>query len=506
MVRQYIGARYVPKFIGEYDATMSYEPLSIVQLGNNFYTSKIPVPPGTPVTNSTYWALTGSYNGALNNLQERIDEAYKKLLPFVTPEEYGAVGDGVTDDTTAVHAAAAAAISQRSILYLTKWYKVSGLDLSDLVTGDETPRIYNLHIAGINPNNSGVYLLNDESLGCGFVSNSLVALKLPITHNMILENFAFRVPEGSYCLEIGGGLETTIRNINFGYYGNGIHLHSGGYYHVEDCAINTRTGHFIYIENTETISDTEYLYVENCAIAHAIETYGDSAIITTGNNFLTLMHCDLIGWENAIEFTGTRNSKAFKIIDTQIGTTYILRNRTSFVGVNGIVITDCNINVEHEYMMFDAVNNGIVGGLVFCNNLIYEVPSLTTKTALFDSNRDKYDWYFYGNSYRLAGPWPPYCDLKRTTSISPANIDRQRIFGTAVNATELASGVTITGNVPFTLANGTPLDFKAYATNINSNVPVPLTIDSIAISGGVMTATVSGTVPAGTYITSVSFA
>lgn len=44
MVKQYIGARYVPKFTGEWDAEYSYEPLCIVQVGNNYYTSKIPVP------------------------------------------------------------------------------------------------------------------------------------------------------------------------------------------------------------------------------------------------------------------------------------------------------------------------------------------------------------------------------------------------------------------------------------------------------------------------------
>ena len=58
---QYIGARYVPKFAEplEWNKTRSYEALTIVTYNNDNYTSKIPVPVGTEITNSKYWALTG---------------------------------------------------------------------------------------------------------------------------------------------------------------------------------------------------------------------------------------------------------------------------------------------------------------------------------------------------------------------------------------------------------------------------------------------------------------
>lgn len=107
-VREYIGARYVPKFSdlnnGDWDNQYSYEALEIVKNGNDFYTAKIPVPPGVAISDTTYWALTGNYNGAISTLQQEIDAINATVK---TPELFGAVGDGVTDDTAAINSALA---------------------------------------------------------------------------------------------------------------------------------------------------------------------------------------------------------------------------------------------------------------------------------------------------------------------------------------------------------------------------------------------------------------
>lgn len=71
--RQYIGARYVPKFVGDWDNTTAYEPLSIVLHNNASYTSKKQVPAGVLVTNTQYWVQTGSYNGFIQQLQHDIE-------------------------------------------------------------------------------------------------------------------------------------------------------------------------------------------------------------------------------------------------------------------------------------------------------------------------------------------------------------------------------------------------------------------------------------------------
>lgn len=68
--RQYVGARYVPKIVGEWNKALQYEALSVVtHLGNSF-TSKVAVPANIDITNTNYWVNTGNYNSQV--------EAYRK--------------------------------------------------------------------------------------------------------------------------------------------------------------------------------------------------------------------------------------------------------------------------------------------------------------------------------------------------------------------------------------------------------------------------------------------
>lgn len=79
---QYIGARYVPKFMGTYDNTQAYENMVVVDNGlGTSYISKVPVPAGTPLTDTNYWALYGASNGAIINLQNQIDDMNDGSVP-----------------------------------------------------------------------------------------------------------------------------------------------------------------------------------------------------------------------------------------------------------------------------------------------------------------------------------------------------------------------------------------------------------------------------------------
>lgn len=79
MVRQYIGARYVPKFYenslgtSEWAGGVIYEPLTIVTYNGNSYTSKklVPANIGDPSANPAYWAPTGLYNAQVEALRQQ---------------------------------------------------------------------------------------------------------------------------------------------------------------------------------------------------------------------------------------------------------------------------------------------------------------------------------------------------------------------------------------------------------------------------------------------------
>ena len=81
-IRQYIGARYVPKFIDDpWTDTIQYEELSVVSVGGTSYISGERVPIGTPISDRNYWHIYGASSGAIINLQNQIDDMNDGNVP-----------------------------------------------------------------------------------------------------------------------------------------------------------------------------------------------------------------------------------------------------------------------------------------------------------------------------------------------------------------------------------------------------------------------------------------
>ena len=113
----YVGARYIPRIMGEYNNETTYEALDIVTSGGMGYISRQPVPAGTAVTNKTYWAMWGSGNAAIDALTQRVStnendisaletglqQTNQNLENLVIPWEPASTlkGDGSTDNTAA---------------------------------------------------------------------------------------------------------------------------------------------------------------------------------------------------------------------------------------------------------------------------------------------------------------------------------------------------------------------------------------------------------------------
>ena len=68
----YVGHRYVPKIMGDWDNTQIYEPLSIVQYQGNSFTSRQYVPSGIEITNEEFWASTGNYNAQVEQYRQDV--------------------------------------------------------------------------------------------------------------------------------------------------------------------------------------------------------------------------------------------------------------------------------------------------------------------------------------------------------------------------------------------------------------------------------------------------
>lgn len=103
-MRQYVGARYVPKFFEnpnthdtQWLSGASYEALTIVTYLNNTYTSKKPVPAsvGSPADNPAYWAVTGNYNAQVQEYHEEVENAIADMHDSMETFE-----ENLTEDNT----------------------------------------------------------------------------------------------------------------------------------------------------------------------------------------------------------------------------------------------------------------------------------------------------------------------------------------------------------------------------------------------------------------------
>lgn len=124
-VREYIGARYVPLFMGEWDATATYEPLSIVTYQGNSYTSRQSVPVGILPTNETFWALTGNYNAQIEAYRDEVQTfdgritANSNAINAITADGWVTTNriadDAITDDKIADDAVTTDKIADNTI-------------------------------------------------------------------------------------------------------------------------------------------------------------------------------------------------------------------------------------------------------------------------------------------------------------------------------------------------------------------------------------------------------
>lgn len=97
-VREYVGARYVPIVVGEWDNTRTYEPLMVVTHQGNSYTSRQYVPTGIEITNESYWVLSANYNAQVEEYRKEVLALTNRVAKNET--DISNLETGLQDETT----------------------------------------------------------------------------------------------------------------------------------------------------------------------------------------------------------------------------------------------------------------------------------------------------------------------------------------------------------------------------------------------------------------------
>lgn len=107
---KYIGLRYVPILADpiEWTSNRTYEHFTIVKHKGNSYTSKVDVPAGIDINNSSYWVMTADFNAQIEQYRQELEKGLQtikfnnsKLNYYYNLNNYGVCPDNTAAENTA---------------------------------------------------------------------------------------------------------------------------------------------------------------------------------------------------------------------------------------------------------------------------------------------------------------------------------------------------------------------------------------------------------------------
>lgn len=371
MVREYIGARYVPKFMGTYDPSQAYEALCVVDNGmGTSYITKIPTPAGTPLTDTDYYTVYGASSGAIINLQNQIDDINSNIQSLiVTPEMFGAIGDGVTDDLQAFQDALAKKVP--IVLANNGTYLVSdtiviesgayiiGNNATITKTAQPThPIIENKgRTSGVADDNIYITSLNLVGSGSSQVSDQGSGITIYRANNVVIDNIITSNTNGDGILL--RDCTASVKNVSIGNYGrNGISPCSGvlsfDNVSIDGVAI-TGANPGLPIDCESDSQEKGVLRFTNCKL-HKISIVD---FYTPSGNFcydILIENCEFLDRYKPIVIKAT-NALAANIV---IGKNNKITGHGSLVSIDNVN----GVDIDAEFMKVDASGTSTVGILL----------------------------------------------------------------------------------------------------------------------------------------------
>lgn len=351
----------------EWNITSMYRENLMVVYNNVGYLSRQPVPAGVPITNTDYWIPVLDVSAMYDIVLKKIEAVDAKLDGYpVNVKAYGAVGDGVTDDSAAFQAAVN-----------------TGKDVYVPLSGDETYLIN----SSVTIGTTGQRIFSDPTApeffyktrgkivvkaGTGFVFTN---------YFNVIENLTFvedsdptsADTKKRKCLDFTttdaaswnpGGGEATVKGCTFDRFATAIHTRGRAY----------------------KIIDNEFAHCDKCIIAD-YDTEGGTGVQSEEQGFraMRIMH-------NRIHGDTATN---FFVINSGIIRGMLFIGNNADVSGNLIVSTGGSIcdsvitnNYAYRYcklLDFNTPNVKFEGNVVNANSIIYTYDDITSTRIIISA-------------------------------------------------------------------------------------------------------------------------
>ena len=364
-VRQYVGARYVPIFDGDYNSEKVYEPLTIVYYNNSSYTSRKTVPAGIVPTNSEYWALTGNFNGAISALTDRVEaaedeiEAVSERYPrrrYFMPEAYGAVVNDIdVDCAPAIKAAILDANTYGGVVLLSEgnYFCSSEISISE-------------HLSSVIITGTGRGAVGDDTnVGTGtclwYLGSDTFIHFGGGAWQCTFEDFDIKaLVTGSTAIRFSdllgvSGARTTrciMQRMLVEYAGIGVHCSNAAYFDIDEVFV--RGGDAAILNKSGMLFDghCEYVNVTRCRITNGVISDLSATFYNTA--CIRLLQGSHFYFYNV---DATTADKGYDIVCDSTGQVVLSD------------ITDCDVAYVH-YGIYVTLNNSSLNGLT-TNNFVY---------------------------------------------------------------------------------------------------------------------------------------
>ena len=377
-----------------------------------------------------------------------------KLAQFVTPEDFGAVGDGVADDTVAVQNAIDYCMTDpynpKTLLLANKYYITASLEINDNL-GPTVLRNNFFNIIGVG-GGSGFY--TDQSI-IMFTASAFTGTQ-SVGRQIRWQNVTFEADDIATNVYVNDGSYIQI--------------------HLDNCQFTRVT-----FMNTSGVNTFSYWFT-NCYIGDAPKTFFE--LIYTSANDVLFDGCYFNG-TNGNAFPGIRLSlvQGFKCtnntFESMDGTPIILRGSRSSE-ISGNYFEACGLIGATYYIDLNESGSAELSGVSISGNLLYMTSGQDADLAFYAINWDGVtagssngNWCT-GKLHKIVNAQPGYDlsingDVQSTTGSSSgrAAIRPDRYFDLLA-----ANNIVSTGNIANAyeqfIAQGNPALYSVLNTAVAS--------------------------------------